>query len=184
MPIRALAAFLVLVVGSLFQAAPAAGEPLKHPSEIPYAIRVLHVEGLDLTEAMTLLRRGIDVRRVVRLESRDALVVMDEPDRLSQAEALLKQNGATVGSTEPFRPLYLERRENGPLEKREFHVHDDAMDSVVNLLRTIYGVRELNRSDADHTVTASAPAANLDSAEAICRELRLLAGPPRGSGGR
>ncbi|MGH9870421.1 MAG: hypothetical protein ACREAA_19985 [Candidatus Polarisedimenticolia bacterium] len=162
----------------------AAGEPdqagTSHSKDL-YVIRVFTLEGIELREAMTLVRRETDLRMVVIVPARSAMVVADLADKVAQSQELLAQRGAQVRAIEPHAPLYLEAPDKSPAETRAFRMQSDSMDSAVTLLRAIYGMREVNKSEADFLLTARAAPSLLDASEALFRELHLLAEPAVGS---
>ena len=145
-----------------------------HPSNTPFVTRVFYLEGIDLREAMTLARQTIHVRSVAIVNSRSVMVVSDAAEPVSQVEALLKQRNVVLRAAEPHAPLYLERLQKDPTGTRIFRVERDSMENVVTLLRAIYMVREVKKSEEDSAISASAALPILDAAEALFRELRLL----------
>ena len=182
---RTILAFLLTACG-LIGSVSGAGELRQagaSPSGTLYVTRVFYLEGIDPREAMTLVR-SIEVRSGAIVSSPSAIVVSDGADRVSQAEALLRERNVVVRAAEPHAPLYLEQLSKDPTGTRIFRVERDSMGTVETLLRAIYNVREVKKSEEDSAISASAALPILGAAEALFRELGLLDESAGGAEGR
>jgi type II secretory pathway component GspD/PulD (secretin) len=138
-------------------------------------IRVLYLEGMDPREAVTLLRRHVQVRRVATISGRSLVVVADTLQRVEQAEKLLQhEKNAVSRSVDPHAPLDLERLSEVQPATKTFEVGSANLGPTTTILRAIYQVREVAGSAETGSVTARAAQTVLDSSEALLRELGLI----------
>ena len=153
-----------------------AGAPLRadtpepvNPRLMPETTRVIHLQGMDSREAMTLLR-SLHVRCLAQVRS-DAVVISDVADKIDQAETLLRERKAVLRVADPHSPMVIESFHS----TRVFDVEPGTIDTVVSVLRVIYHARDVQKSEAENRVTFRAAEPILDASEATLRELGLLA---------
>jgi hypothetical protein len=169
----------VVVVAGLI-GVPAIGTSLnaetKTPAPTLTRVRVIYLREIDADEAMKLVRSQADVQREVSLRDRNVIVVAGTGTVLDRCESLLRERDAVVRVADPHEPVELEgRAAAGSLATRVFHVTGDDLQSVVVVLRGIYGIKQLSADPLDHVVSVHAPQRILDASEALLRELKLLA---------
>ncbi len=145
------------------------------------AARVFYLQGIDLREAMMTLRHSLDIRKVVMVKDREALVLSDLADRLDKAETLLRERKAVIRVAEPSAPMFTEEFGHDASATRVFDVEAGRTRDVATVLRTIYDARHVQWDDQLNRVTLQAAQPILDSSEALLRELGLLA-PVTGAG--
>ena len=129
---------VTLAVGTLILAVPRLEHPVRAgsaSSDAPYVTRVFYLQGMELSEAITLLRSRVHVRQMVEIPTRNAIVVCEVADRVDRSESLLRENDALVRATDPHVPVSFERAKDSPLETRVFPVESDDTRQVVTILR-------------------------------------------------
>ena len=112
---------VTLAVGTLILAAPRLEQPVRAgsaSSDRPHVIRVFYLQGMELREAVTLLRSRVHVRQITSVSTGDAIVLCEVADRVDRSESLLRDNGALVRATDPHEPVSFERAKDSPLETR------------------------------------------------------------------
>lgn len=158
--------------------ATATGDGAESP---PIHTRVFYLDGADARETITLLRVEIQVGRIAELRDRQIVIVSETAGRMELVESVLRERGIRARSMEPHPPLAADAgSDDGSTESRVIrHEGLDARLALV-LVRSMYGVREVEAREDGTGLSARAPAAVLDAAEALFRE---LAGgqPPEGS---
>lgn len=169
---------VTLAVGTVILAAPRLEHPVRAgsaSSDAPYVTRVFYVQGMELREAVTLLRSRVHVRQMAEVITRNAIVVCEVADRVERSESLLRENDALVRATDPHEPVSFERAKDSPLETRVFPVEsgDDAK-MVVTILRAIYQMRDMTELADESGVSVRAALPLLDASEELLRELGLL----------
>ena len=134
----------------------------------PLHTRVFYLDGADARAAVTLLRSEIQVRRVAYLSDRPLVIVSETAERIDLVESLLRERGMLARAVEPHPPL---ASDTEGMTARVLRLA--SLDSAVAtmLLRTIYGVREVEPQSDGAGVAARAPASTLEAAEALFREL-------------
>ena len=155
------------LAGTLFNIALQAKEPR--------LTRVFYLQGMERREAVTLLRSQVQVRQMAEVASVDAVVVTEVAERVDRSESLLREHDALVRAVDPHGPLSFERVPDAEMETRVFAIEGPDTRSAVTVLRAIYQIGELTESADDNSVTVRASPARLDAAEALLRQLELLA---------
>jgi hypothetical protein len=147
-------------------------------------LRVIYLQNMTPWDGVKLVRSQADVRSVAGIDDRGAIVVRDSADVVDKCEALLRERAAVQRVTDPHAPVILPRRREsspvsggeaaGPSNNRVFRVAFEDSQTVANILRAIYEVRELTELLERSEVSIRAPQPVLDASEALLRELELL----------
>jgi malonyl CoA-acyl carrier protein transacylase len=136
--------------------------------------RVFYLQGMDVRQAVTLLRSQAQVLQVASINDRDVIVIAGTADMVERCETLLRERDAILRVAIPHEPVELEALSRGPLVSHVFRVTDNNIKTAVVVLRAIYQVRELSELTEDNTVSVRATQPVVDSSEALLRELGLL----------
>jgi hypothetical protein len=147
------------------------------PQERPRMLlshRVYYLQGMEPREAMTLVRTRPGVRKIVIVPGRAAMVLCDEAPRLDEAEAVLREHDAILRIAEPNAPMFLEEMGLDTSATGIFDVEPGRTLDVVTILRTMYDVRNLQKSEEGNRVTIQAAPPIVSAADALLRELGLL----------
>lgn len=144
----------------------------------PRVTRVFYLHGMELREALMLLRAEVAPRAVGTLESRKAIVVADVAEKVERVERLLRAQGAIARATTPHAPLATETSspDTATLATHRL-VCSDAI-SAANLLRTLYEIRDIESAGGNGVIVVHAAEPVLTAGEALLRELGLLAAAP------
>jgi len=143
-------------------------------AEEPRITRVLYLQGMEPSEAVTLLRSQVQVRQIAEVASANAVVVTEVVQKIERSESLLRERDAVLRSVDPHPPLKFRGKPDSPTETRVFRMEGPEARTAVTVLRAIYQISAVESADAD-SVTATAPSVRLDAAEALLRELGLMA---------
>ncbi len=165
----------LVLLAALLGAGWSAGTPAAAEGEAVVP-RVLYLDGMEIPQAAALLRAELQVRRLAAVAARQALIVMEEPARAQRAEALLQERGVLRGASEPHGSIELRPRILAPTAARTFYLEGVSLTEAETLLRTLYGAAEVAVGLEDHAVMARSVPEILDAAEALFRELGVLAG--------
>jgi len=139
----------------------------------PRITRVFYLQGMERLEALTLLRSQVQVRQIAEVASANALVVTEVDQKIQRSESLLRERDAVARSVDPHPPLTFRGEPDAAMDTRVFQIEGPETRAVITVLRAIYQIPA--ESTDDNSVTATAPAARLDAAEALLKELELLA---------
>ncbi len=164
------------IVAALFAGLVLSGAVLAGESE-PIFTRVLYLQGMEVREAVTLLRSQVHVRQMATIQGRNLVIIAETLDKIEQSETVLRQKDAVSRVAEPHPPLELRKLGKAPAATRTFHVGAGVAASTVTILRSIYQMRELTEEAESNSVSARAAPAVLDAGEALLQELGLLVEP-------
>ena len=138
----------------------------------PRITRVFYLQGMERREALTLLRSQIQVRQIAEVASANALVVTEVDQKIQRSESLLRERDAVARSVDPHPPLMFRGESDAGMDTRVFRIEGSESRAVITVLRAIY---QISAELTDDSVTATAPSSRLDAAEALLKELGLLA---------
>lgn len=155
-------------------APPRAEAPAREP--ILMTTRVIYLQEMNPRDAMSLVRGNPHILSAAMVLNRNALVISDVADKIDQAEKLLRQRNAVLQVADPHAPLATEALSKAPPATRVFDVGAGSMDGVMAVLRAIYQVRDIQKSEQESRITIRAAQPILDASEALLRELDLIAG--------
>ncbi len=158
---------LALAVGTLVNGASLA--------EAPYVTRVFYLQGMEPREAVTLLRRQVQVRQIAEIRDRNLIVVADVAERVERSESLLRERDAVLRANDPHEPLNMDRPPDSPMVTRVFRIKGTDTGSVMVVLRAIYQMRDVTELAEENGVEVNDALSILDASEALLRELDMLA---------
>jgi len=136
--------------------------------------RVFYLQEMEVQEAMRLLRIAHSVRNIAAVGS-STLIVLDHQETIEQCERTLTERGALLRSVEPHEPRSWAPDEDTPTETRVFEIAQRAsVPTIMTVLRSIYGLRDLEVSADETSIEATANSDLLDQVEAMLNELDAL----------
>ncbi len=138
--------------------------------------RILYLrEGVALSDAMTLLRTEVSVRKIASVLDLSVLIVKDSLDRVALCERLLTDRNAIIRTADPHDPEPTRSRSDQiPSETRIFRIDGIDRGDAITVLRTIYDSRDLALLPEEDAFSVTAPAAKLDNIEALLGVLGVL----------
>ena len=143
----------------------------------PRVTRVFYLHGMEMRDALMLLRAEVAPRAVGTLEGREAIVVADVAEKVERVEKLLRAQGAIARATTPHAPIAAATGEADTAATVTHRLVSSDAISAASLLRALYGIQEIE-SAGGGVIVVRATEPVLTAGEALLRELGLLAATP------